>query len=180
MKVSPAINKWEMSQPSEISDVSENSPNCDPAQFSSVQSLSHVRLFATPWITARQASLSITNSQSSLKLTSIKSVMPSSHLILCRPFFPSPSQHQPFPMSQLFAWGGHAATIPWWLLRSWGSRRSKVKKEAGLAPDSWGTYERNNFGEPRGFHLPMHRMLNSLIPDIWCSDCLLPLLQTCI
>jgi len=54
-------------------------------QFSSVQSLSRVRLSATPWITARQASLSITNSQSSLRLTSIQSVMPSSHLILCRP-----------------------------------------------------------------------------------------------
>ena len=54
-------------------------------QFSSVQLLSHVWLFATPWIAARQASLSITNSQSSPKLTSIESVMPSSHLILWRP-----------------------------------------------------------------------------------------------
>ena len=54
-------------------------------QFSSVQSLSHVRLFATPWIAARQASLSITNSRSSPKLMSIESLMPSSHLILCRP-----------------------------------------------------------------------------------------------
>ena len=54
-------------------------------QFSSVQSLSRVRLFATPWITARQASLSITISRSSLRLTSIESVMPSSHLILCQP-----------------------------------------------------------------------------------------------
>ena len=54
-------------------------------QFSSVQSLSHVRPFATPWITASQASLSITNSQSSLKLMSMKSMMPSSHLILCCP-----------------------------------------------------------------------------------------------
>ena len=54
-------------------------------QFSSVQLLSHVRLFATPWIAARQASLSITNSRTSLKFTSIKLVMPSSHLILCRP-----------------------------------------------------------------------------------------------
>ena len=53
--------------------------------LSSVQSLSRVRLFATPWITARQASLSITNSQSSLRLMSIESVMPCSHLILCRP-----------------------------------------------------------------------------------------------
>ena len=54
-------------------------------QFSSVQSLSHVQLFATPWIPGHQASLSITNSRSSLKLTSIKLVMPSRHLILCRP-----------------------------------------------------------------------------------------------
>ena len=54
-------------------------------QFSSVQSLSRVWLFATPWIAARQASLSITNSRSSLRLTSTESVMPSSHLTLCRP-----------------------------------------------------------------------------------------------
>ena len=52
---------------------------------SSVQSLSHVRLIVTPWIAARHASLSITNSWSSPRLTSIKSVIPSSHLILCRP-----------------------------------------------------------------------------------------------
>ena len=63
---------------------------CVPAkslsiQFSSVQSFSRVRLFATPWIAARQASLSITNSWSSLRLTSNESVMPSSHLVLCRP-----------------------------------------------------------------------------------------------
>ena len=53
--------------------------------FSSVHLLSHVPLFVTPWITARQASLSITISRSSLRLTSIESVMPSSHLILCHP-----------------------------------------------------------------------------------------------
>ena len=55
------------------------------SQFSSVQSLSHVQLFAIPWTAARQASLSITNSQSLLKPMSIVSVMPSNHLILCRP-----------------------------------------------------------------------------------------------
>ena len=59
--------------------------------FSSVQSPSLVRLFATPWIAARQASLSITNSRSSLRLTSIESVMPSSHLILGRPLLLLPS-----------------------------------------------------------------------------------------
>ena len=60
-------------------------------QFSSVQSLSHVRLFATPWTSAHQASLSITNSQSSPKPMSIESVMPSNHLILCRPLLLLPS-----------------------------------------------------------------------------------------
>ena len=55
--------------------------------ISSVQLLSHVRLLVTPWIAAHQASLSITNSWSSLRLMPIESVMPSSHLILCRPLF---------------------------------------------------------------------------------------------
>ena len=60
-------------------------------QFSSVQSLSHVRLFVTPWIAACQASLSITNSRSSLRHTSIEAVMPSSHLILCHPLLLLPT-----------------------------------------------------------------------------------------
>ena len=70
--------------------------------FSSVQSVSRVWFFATPWIAAHHASLSITNSWSLPKLMSIESVMPSSHLILCRPLLllpPNPSQHQ-----SLFQW----------------------------------------------------------------------------
>ena len=59
--------------------------------FSSLQSLSPVRLFATPWTAARQASLSITNSRSSLRLMSIEWVMPSNHLVLCCPLIPLPS-----------------------------------------------------------------------------------------
>ena len=70
-------------------------------QFSSVQSLSHVRVFATPWITACQASLSITNSQSSPKLMSIELVLPSSHLILCRPLLLLPPIP---PRISLFQW----------------------------------------------------------------------------
>ena len=70
---------------------SSEHPGLISFQFSSVQLLSHVRLFATPWIAARQASLSITNSRSSLRLMSIESVMPSSHLILCRPLLILPS-----------------------------------------------------------------------------------------
>uniref|UniRef100_A0AC11DEH8 Uncharacterized protein n=3 Tax=Ovis aries TaxID=9940 RepID=A0AC11DEH8_SHEEP len=61
------------------------------SQFSSVQELSRVRLFVTPWTAARQASLSVTNSWSSLRLTSVESVMPSSHLIFCRPLLLLPS-----------------------------------------------------------------------------------------
>ena len=62
-----------------------------PSLFSSVQSLSRVRLFVTPWITAHQTSLSITNSQSLLKLMSIELVMPSNHHTLCRPLLLPPS-----------------------------------------------------------------------------------------
>ena len=68
--------------------------------FSSVQSLSHVQLFTTPWTAACQASLSITNSQSLLKLMCIKSVMPSNHLIFCHPLLLPPSI---FPIIRVFS-----------------------------------------------------------------------------
>ena len=82
--------------------------------FSSVQSLSHVRLFASPWTAARQASLSITNSRSLLKLMSTESVMPSNHLILCHPLLLLPQSFPAsgsFPMSQLFASGGQSIGV---------------------------------------------------------------------
>ena len=69
-------------------------------RVNSVQSLSHVRLFATPWTAAFQVSLSITNSQSLLKLMSIESVMPSNHLILCHPLLLLPSI---FPSIRIFS-----------------------------------------------------------------------------
>ena len=75
-------------------------PVCFGTQFSSVQSLSHVWLFATPWTTAHQASLSITNSQNLLKLIFIESVMPSNHLILCHPLLLPPSI---FPSIRVFS-----------------------------------------------------------------------------
>ena len=78
-------------------------------QFSSVQSLSCVQLFATPRIAARQASLSITNSQSLLRLMSIESVMPSNHLILCRPLLLLPSI---FPIIRVFS-NESALRIKW-------------------------------------------------------------------
>ena len=104
-----------------------------PVQFSSVHSLSCVRLFETPWITARQASLSITNSQSLLRLASIESVMPFSHLILCHPLLlllqPLPASES-FPMSQFFAWGGQSTGVS--ALASF-----LPKKSRGWSPSEW-------------------------------------------
>ena len=76
------------------------SPKKRSVQFSSVQSLSHVRLSATPWTAALQASLSITNSHNLLKLMSIESVMPSNHLFLCCPLLLLPSI---FPSNRVFS-----------------------------------------------------------------------------
>ena len=103
------------------------------AKLSSVQLLSRVRLFATPWIAARQASLSITNSRSSLRLTSIESVMPSIHLILCRPLLllpPIPPSIRVFSMSQFFAWGVQSTGVS--ALASF-----LPKKSQGWSPSEW-------------------------------------------
>ena len=83
-------------------------------QFSSVQLLSCVQLFVTPWTAACQASLSITNSRSSPKPTSIELVIPSSHLILWHPLLLLPlipHRIRVFTMSQLFAWGGQSTGV---------------------------------------------------------------------
>ena len=82
--------------------------------ISSVQLLSHVQLFATTWTAACQASLSITNSQSLLKLMSMELVMPSNHLILCHPLLLLPSifpSIRVFPVSQFFASGGQSIGV---------------------------------------------------------------------
>ena len=102
-------------------------------QIKSDQSLSLVRLFTTPWIAARQASLSITNSRSSLRLTSIKLLMPSSHLILCCPLLllpPIPPSIRVLPMSQLSAWGGQSIEVS--ALASF-----PPKKSQGWSPSEW-------------------------------------------
>ena len=92
-------------------------------QFSSVQSLSHVWIYVTPWI----------NSRSSLRLTSLELVMPSSHLILCRPLLllpPIPPASEPFLMSQLFAWGGQSTGVS-------ASASFPPKKSQGWSPSEW-------------------------------------------
>ena len=96
--------------------------------FSSVQLLSHVRLFATPWTAARQTSLSITNSWSLLKLMSIESVMPSNHLILCRPLLLLPSV---FPSIRVFS-NESGLYIRWPKYWSFSFRISPSNEYSGL------------------------------------------------
>ena len=97
-------------------------------QFSSIQSLSRVWLFATPWTAARQTSLFITNSWSSLRLTSIESVMPSSHLILCRPLFLLP----PIPPSSRVFSNESTVYIKWPKYWSFSFSISPSKEHPGL------------------------------------------------
>ena len=101
--------------------------------FSSVQSLSRVQLFATPWITAHQASLSITDSRSSLRLMSIKSVMPSSHLILCCLLLLLPTIP---PSIRVFF---NESTLPWGGQSTGGSALASFlpKKSQGWSPSEW-------------------------------------------
>ena len=96
--------------------------------FSSVQSLSRVWLFATSWTAACQASLSITNSQSSLRLTPIESVMPSSHLILCRPLLLLP----PIPPSIRIFSNESTLHMRWPKYWSFSFSISPSKKHPGL------------------------------------------------
>ena len=102
-------------------------------RISSVQSLSRVWLFATPWIAARQASLSNTNSRSSPRLTSIELVMPSSHLILCRPLLllpPIPPSIRVFSNESTLRWGGQSTGVS--ALASF-----LPKKSQGWSPSEW-------------------------------------------
>ena len=94
----------------------------------SVQSLSHVQLFATPWTAACQASLSITSSRSLLKLMSIESVMPSNHLILCRPLLLLPSI---FPSIGAFS-NESALCIRWPKYWTFSFKISPSNEHAGL------------------------------------------------
>ena len=97
-------------------------------QFSSVQPLSHAQLFVTPWTAACQASLSITNSRSLLKLMSIESVMPSNHLICCRPLLLLPSV---FPSIRVFS-NQSALCIRWPKYRSFSFNISPSSEHPGL------------------------------------------------
>ena len=100
---------------------------CILIQFSSVQSLSHVQLFATPWTAACQASLSITNSQGMVKLMSIELVMPSNHLILCHPLLLLPSI---LPSIRIFS---NESVLPIRWLKYWSFSNSPSNEYSRLS-----------------------------------------------
>ena len=115
-----------------------SNPGIEPESpaISSVQ-FSHVRLFATPWITAHQASLSITNSRSLPRLTSIESVMPSSHLFLCRPLFLLP----PIPPSIRDFSNESTLRMRWPKYGSFSFSLLKLLKQRGDLFTVWATRE---------------------------------------
>ena len=131
-------------------------------RFGSVQSLSRVRLFATAWTAACQASLSITNSQSLLKLMFIESVMPSNHLILCRPLLLLPSI---FPSIRVFS-NESALPIRWPKYWSFSFSISPSNEYSGL----------NSFRMDWFYLLAVQGTLKSLLQHhsskasiLWCS-----------
>ena len=129
--------------------------------ISSVQSLSHVQLFVTPWIAACQVSLSITSSRSLLKLMSIDLVMPSNHLILCRPFsclqsFPASGS---FPVSQFFSSGSQSigASASASVLPNWGPKGGSLwaQKETGREEQLPTSSPGNSCPKKGKFHLTL-------------------------
>ena len=128
-------------------------------QFRPVQSLSRVRPFATPWTAARQASLSITNSQSLPKLMSIESVMPSNHLILCRPLLLPPSI---FPSIRVFS-NESALCIRWSKYWSFSFNINPFNEHSGLTSFrmDW-LYLLTVQGTQESSPTPQFRSINSL------------------
>ena len=148
-------------------------------QFSSV--LNRVGLFATPWTAACQASLSITNSRSSLKLTSIESVMPSSHLILCRPLYHLP----PIPPSIRVFSNESALCIRWPKYWSLSFNISPSNEHRGLIPFRMdlldlpavqGTLQSSPTPQFKSINSSVLSLLHSptltSIPDYWRNHCL--------
>ena len=133
-------------------------------QFSSVHLLSHVWLFATPWTAACQASLFITNSQSPPKPMSIESVMPSNHLILCRPLLFLPSIYR--KRLNRAKWGGNVVTVynkKRWTQTLWNARHNLEKCQLG------------QLSQYTSFILVWHHQLSNLL-DVFSSNSLLEMM----
>ena len=129
----------------------------------SVQSLSRVRLSATPWIAACQASLSITNSQSSLRLTSIKSVKPSNHLILCHPLLLLPSV---YPRIRVFS-NDSVLLISWSKYWSFSFSISPSNEYSGLISFRMDWFD---LLAVQGTLKNLLQYHNSKASILWCSD----------
>ena len=131
-------------------------------EFSSVHLLSRVRLFATPWAAARQASLSITNSKTLLKLMSTESVMPSNHLILCRPLLLPPSV---FPSIRFFS-SESALHIEW--PKYWSFSFSI----SGIIQPSWNSFSVSVKPHPFSFGVlirPVNTDSTSIFPKYFAT-----------
>ena len=152
-----------------VREYTQKTLNC---KFSSVQLLSRVRLFATPWTAARQASLSITNSQSPPKPMSIESVMPFSHLILCRPLLLLSSM---FPSIRVFS-DESALRIRWPKYWSCNFKISPTNEHPGLMSlrMDWLDLLAVHGTEGGGF-----RMGNTCIPGAYSFWYLANLIQLC-
>ena len=133
------------------------------AILSSVQLLSCVQLFVAPWIAAHQTSLSITNSQSSLKLTPIKSVMPSSYLILCHPLLLLP----PFPPSIRFFSNESTLHMRWPKYRSFSFSIIPSKEIPGLISFSMECLDLLAFQDPPWFYLLFRPWVPIYILLLW-------------
>ena len=145
-------------------------------QFSSVQSLSRVRLFVTPWTTVRQASLSITNSQSPPKPMSIESVMSSNHLILCRPLLLLPSI---FPSIRVFS-NESALCIRWPKYWSFSFSISTSNEYSGLI-----SFRMDLVGSPcsprdsqKSSPTPQFRSINALVLSFLYTPTLTSIMTT--
>ena len=140
--------------------------------FSSVQSLSRARLFATPWIAACQASLSITNSQSLLKLMSIESVMPSNHLTLCHPLL----LLSIFPSIRVFS-SESVLPIKWLKYRSFSFNISPSNEYSGTGMNAMSSCPPGSFvrgilpGKVTG--VGWHFLLQGILPTQGLNLCLL-------
>ena len=138
-------------------------------QFSSVQSLSHIKLFSTSWTAARQASLSITISWSLFKLMSIESVMPSNHLVLCCPLLLLPSL---FPSIRVFS-NEVVLCIRWPKYWSFSFRIVLPMNIQDWFPLGWtGLISLLSKGLSRVFPKPQFKSINSLLLSLLCGPTL--------
>ena len=137
--------------------------------ISSVQSLSRVWLFATPWTAVHQASLFITNSWSLLKLLSIELVMPSNHLILCHPFLPPPSI---FPIIRIFSkeWVPHFRCPKYWSFKLTISPSNEHSGLISLRRTGWISLQSKGLSRVFSSTTVWKHQFCSVQPSLWSNS----------